>query len=61
MQWILGHTHLTSTQIYVTPTADDVVQSVLAHYRRQAAPKPPPLPAPGYRAESLGILFGNGQ
>jgi integrase len=61
VQWILGHAHLTTTQIYVTPTPDDVVQSVLAHYERQTAPKPPPQPAPGYRAESLGILFGTEQ
>jgi integrase len=61
VQWILGHAHLTTTQIYVTPTPGDVVQNVLAHYERQAAPKPPPQPAPGYRAESLGILFGTEQ
>lgn len=61
VQWILGHAHLTTTQIYVTPTADDVVRSVLAHHQRQAVPKPPPQPAPGYRAESLGILFGERQ
>jgi integrase len=61
VQWILGHAHLTTTQIYVTPTADDVVRSVLAHHQRQAAPKPPLQPAPGYRAESLGILFGERQ
>ena len=61
VQWILGHAHLTTTQIYVTPTASDVVQSVLAHHQRQAAPKPPPQPAPGYRPESLGVLFGSGQ
>jgi integrase len=61
VQWILGHAHLTTTQLYVTPTASDVVQSVLAHHQRQAAPKPPPQPAPGYRPESLGILFGSGQ
>jgi hypothetical protein len=42
-------------------TASDVVQSVLAYHQRQAAPKPPPQPAPGYRPESLGILFGSGQ
>jgi site-specific recombinase XerC len=61
VQWVLGHAHLTTTQIYVTPTPDDVVQSVLAHYQRQAAPKPRPQPASSYPAESLRILFGNGQ
>lgn len=61
VQWILGHAHLSTTQIYITPAAGDVVQDVLAHYRRQAAPKPPVQPAPGYRAETLSILFGRGQ
>ena len=59
MQWILGHGHLSTTQIYVNPVPDDVVQNVLAHYRRQAGQKPRSLqPAPGYRAEALAALFG---
>jgi hypothetical protein len=59
VQWILGHAHLSTTQIYVRPTAEDVVQSVLAHHRRQAGPKAQAWqPAPGYREETLGILFG---
>jgi site-specific recombinase XerD len=61
VQWILGHAHLTTTQIYVMPTEDDVIKGAREHFRRQAAPKPPPQPAPGYRAESLGILFGKGK
>ena len=59
VQWILGHAHLSTTQIYVNPVPDDVVRNVLAHYRRQAGPKPRCLqPAPGYRAETLAALFG---
>ena len=59
VQWILGHAHLSTTQIYVTSTADDVIESVLGHHRRQAAPKASaPQPAPGYRPETLDILFG---
>ena len=61
VQWILGHAHLSTTQIYVQPTADDVVRNVMAYHRRQARPKTPPSPAIGYRAETLGILFGKGQ
>jgi integrase len=61
VQWILGHSHLTTTQIYVTPTEDDVIKGAREHFRRQAVPKPTPQPAPGYRAESLGILFGKGK
>jgi site-specific recombinase XerD len=59
VQWILGHSNLSTTQIYVTPTEDDVIKDAVEHFRRRAAPKPPPQPAPGYRAESLGVLFGN--
>ena len=59
VQWILGHAHLSTTQIYVNPVLDDVVQNVLAHYSRQAGQKPRGLrPAPGYRAETLAALFG---
>ena len=52
VQWVLGHVHLSITQIYVAP-ADDVVQSVLAHHRRQqdgqVAPPPARLSATGRR------------
>jgi site-specific recombinase XerD len=58
VQWILGHAHLSTTQLYVTPTSEDVIGAVLAHHRRQAGPKAPQQPAPGYRPESLDILFG---
>jgi site-specific recombinase XerC len=61
VQWILGHAHLSTTQIYVTATADDAVRSVLAHHRRQGAQNASPpqqQPAPGYRPETLDILFG---
>lgn len=58
VQWVLGHAHLTTTQIYVNPTAEDVVAGVLAHHRRRAEAPPPPPPAAGYRAESLEVLFG---
>ena len=39
VQWVLGHASLATTQIYVVPTAEDVIASTLAHYRRQAEPK----------------------
>src|SRR5260370_11068573 len=56
--WVLGHAHLSTTQIYVTPAPEDVVQSVLAHHRRQAGQaSTPPAPSPGYRPETLDILF----
>ena len=62
VQWILGHASLSTTQLYVTPTAEDVIQSVLAHHRRAGQPTPHPEPSPaGYRPESLDILFGRGR
>jgi integrase len=60
VQWVLGHAHLSTTQIYVTPAPDDVIASVLAHHGRQRAGQaaPPPAPAAGYRPETLDVLFG---
>jgi site-specific recombinase XerC len=63
VQWVLGHASLSTTQMYVTPTAEDVIQSTLAHHRRQAGPKPAPSAGAGlrYRPESLDVLFGREQ
>jgi integrase len=62
VQWILGHQSLSSTQIYVVPTAEDVIASALAHHRRagqrESRPEPPPS---RYRPESLDVLFGKGR
>lgn len=62
VQWVLGHANLTSTQIYTNPRPGDVIEAALAHHARLAgqakqAPAPPP-PAPGYRPESMRVLFG---
>jgi site-specific recombinase XerD len=57
VQWILGHQSLSSTQVYVVPTAEDVIASALAHHRRAAEPPPEPPPS-RYRPESLDVLFG---
>jgi len=63
VQYVLGHARLTTTQIYLTPRKEDVVRRVLAHHaeqvRRAAGASPPP-PAPGYRQESLDVLFARG-
>ncbi len=62
VQWALGHASLTTTQVYVVPAAGDVIEAALAHHRRQAEPRPVlPEPAPGYRPESLDVLFGKGR
>lgn len=60
VQWVLGHAHLTTTQIYVSPLPEDVIASVLAHHQRRGAPPPEPPPSP-YRPESLDVLFGTEQ
>ena len=63
VQTVLGHALLTTTQVYLTPRKEDVIRRVLAHHAeqtRQAAARACPPPAPGYRPETLDILFGNG-
>ncbi len=62
VQLVLGHAQLTTTQIYLTPRKEDVIRRVLAHHAeqtRQAAGRARPAPAPGYRPETLDVLFGN--
>jgi site-specific recombinase XerC len=62
VQWVLGHAHLSTTQLYTTPVPSEVIAGVLAHHRRAAVPKTFPTvgegPAGAYRAESLDALFG---
>lgn len=62
VQYVLGHAALTTTQLYLTPRKEDVVRRVLAHHAeqtRQAAQRTRPVPAPGYRPETLQVLFGS--
>jgi integrase len=72
VQWVLGHAHLSTTQLYLTPMPGDVIAEVLAHHRRGeplaaatagvGAGQPcsvDPTEAPGgYRRDSLDALFG---
>lgn len=60
VQWVLGHAHLSTTEIYTSPTPDEVIAQVLAHHERQRTGQLRPLapPAPGYRPEVLETLFG---
>jgi len=63
VQLVLGHAALTTTQVYLTPRKEDVIRRVLAHHAeqtRQAAGRRSPSPAPGYRPETLDVLFGKG-
>ena len=61
VQLVLGHAQLTTTQIYLTPRKEDVIRRLLAHHAEQtkrAAERVQPAPAPGYRPETLQVLFG---
>jgi hypothetical protein len=58
VQWVLGHAHLSTTQRYLNPVTEDVITGVLAFHARRRDRGPAAPPAPGYRAESLQILFG---
>lgn len=60
VQWVLGHAHITTTEIYLAPTQGEVIAHVLAHHERQRTEraKPPAPPAPGYRPEVLEALLG---
>jgi len=59
VQWVMGHAHLSTTQRYLNPLTQDVIEGVLAFHARRAehGPASPPAAA-GYRAESLQVLFG---
>ncbi|MGN9789321.1 tyrosine-type recombinase/integrase [Nonomuraea sp. ZG12] len=63
VQWVLGHAHITTTEIYTNPSPDEVISHVIAHHERQrsSAALPPAPPAPGYRPEVLAALFGTPQ
>jgi len=61
VQLVLGHAQLTTTQIYLTPRKEDVIRRLLAHHAEQikrAGERVRPAPAPGYRPETLQVLFG---
>jgi hypothetical protein len=65
IQWILGHRHLSTTQVYLNPLPEDVIASAVAYFQRRARPAPAtaapgtePGAAPVYDPASLRILFG---
>jgi integrase len=62
VQWVLGHAHLTTTQLYLSVPDEEVIASALAHHARMASgPALPAPPGPGYRPETLDVLFGEGR
>ena len=63
VQWVLGHAHLSTTELYTSPLPEDVIAGVLAFHQRRGGqqPRPSEPAAAGYRAESLNVLFGPGR
>jgi site-specific recombinase XerD len=62
VQFVLGHALLSTTQLYLNPRQENVIRRVLTHHAeqtRQAAGRTAPPPAPGYRPETLAVLFGS--
>lgn len=63
VQFVLNHAQLSTTQIYLTPRKEEVLRRVLAHHReqtRRVVERVAPGGAPGYRPETLRVLFGGG-
>jgi len=58
VQWVLGHAHLSTTQRYLNPLTQDVIEGVLAFHARRAEHGSDAPPAVGYRPEALRVLFG---
>jgi integrase len=63
VQWVLGHAHLSTTQLYLRPREEEVVARVLEHQNRRRQPPASQRPATpplsgGYRPEVLRTLLG---
>jgi len=59
VQWVMGHAHLSTTQRYLNPLTQDVIEAVLAFHDRQRSRQPEAAVATEYRKESLQVLFGD--
>ena len=63
VQWVLGHAHLSTTQLYLTAPGEDVIASVLAHHARRPRAAAAGQPARSRRGCGTGrsrwsVLFG---
>lgn len=60
VQWVLGHAHLTTTQLYLNARPEEVIRHLRAHHERQTQERVTPT-APkdgGYGPGVLATLFG---
>jgi integrase len=59
VQWVMGHAHITTTQLYTEPIVEEVVERMRLHYQhRDTVESRPSAPAAGYRPEVLATLLG---
>lgn len=58
VQWVLGHAHLSTTQIYLHAAEAEVIGRVVEHHRERAQAPPPAPPVGRYRPEVLDTLLG---
>jgi site-specific recombinase XerD len=58
VQWVLGHAHLSTTQLYLNPLTEDVIASVAAFHGRERNDRAQQRVAQGYSTDSLRDLFG---
>ncbi|KJE21102.1 site-specific recombinase XerD [Frankia torreyi] len=59
-QTILGHAHLSTTQLYLDQDDEEVFARVREHLAARERPRPAPPPAAlGYDPADLAVLFGN--
>jgi integrase len=59
VKWILGHSEITTTQIYLVEDDEQVIARVRRHHAELAEAKAAPVvAAPGYDQSVLDVLFG---
>jgi site-specific recombinase XerD len=57
VQWLLGHAHLETTEVYLRPSEGEVIARVRRHQQRRAEPVAP-TPSGSYRPEAVRTLLG---
>lgn len=59
VQVVLGHAHLSTTQIYLELDDEEVIARVHRHLAARETPPIPPRPAAGYDRDDLAVLLGS--